>query len=225
MLWRKEYLISTKPFHWIIDSISKIKKNRIIEFVNEHEAIARLKAGDIIGLETIVKAYQVQAVRTAYFITNNTALAEEVAQDAFLRVYERIEQFNTELPFAPWFFRIVINLAIKAAKKETRTLSLNNSMKNREETFLELIPDELPEPDDKISMQQLQEDVQNALGNLTLKQRSVIVMRYYLNMSEAEMSNKLEIAPGTVKWHLYAARERLRTLLTTHWIRKSDERT
>ena len=184
--------------------------------MNEHEAIAQLKTGDIIGLKTLVNVYQVQAVRAAYFITNDKTMAEEIVQDAFLRVYERIEQFDVARPFAPWFFRIVTNLAIKAAKKEARTLSLDNSTTDLEATILELIPDTLPGPDDKIAMQQLQEEVRQALGKLTPKQRSVIVMRYYLDMSEAEMSNKLEIAPGTVKWHLHAARERLRTLLTAN---------
>lgn len=184
--------------------------------MNEHEAIARLKTGDIIGLKTLVNVYQVQAVRAAFFITNDKALAEEIAQDAFLRVYERIGQFDAARPFAPWFFRIVTNLAIKAAKKEARTLSLDNSTTDTEETILELIPDKLPKPDDKVAIQQVQEEVRQALSRLTPKQRSVIVMRYYLDMSEAEMADKLEIAPGTIKWHLHAARERLRTLLTVH---------
>ena len=187
-----------------------------MHFGDEREAINRLKEGNVLGLKTLVQTYQVQAVRAAYLITRNKALAEEIAQDAFLRVYERIGQFDGERPFAPWFFRIVTNLAIKAAKKEARTFSLDSPMTDSEETILELIPDKLPEPDDKIAMQQLQEEVRQALNKLTPKQRSVIVMRYYLDMSETEMSDKLEIAPGTVKWHLYAARERLRTLLMAH---------
>lgn len=184
--------------------------------MNEYDAISFLKKGNIIGLKVLVKNYQSQAIRTAYFIIQDKNLAEEVVQDAFLRVYERIEQFDVARPFPPWFFRIVTNLAIKAAKKEARILSLDNSTTDREETILELIPDKLPEPDDKVAMEQLQEEVRQALGKLTPKQRSVIVMRYYLDMSEAEMSDKLESAPGTIKWHLHAARERLRTLLTAN---------
>jgi RNA polymerase sigma-70 factor (ECF subfamily) len=184
--------------------------------MNKNDALLRLKKGDILGLKVLVRQYQVQAIRVADLITRDKVLAEEVVQEAFLRVYERIEQFDAGRPFPPWFFRIVTNLAIKAAKKEARTLSLDNSTTDPEETILELIPDTLPEPDDKIAMQQLQEEVRQALSKLTAKQRSVIVMRYYLDMSEAEMSNKLEIAPGTVKWHLHAARERLRTLLTAN---------
>lgn len=184
--------------------------------MNDVDAIAFLKKGKIIGLNALVQNYQVQAIRTAYFIVQNKNLAEEVVQDAFLRVYEHIEQFDTERPFPPWFFRIVTNLAIKAAKKEAKTISLNNSTTDVAGAIWELIPDKLPMPDDKIARQQLQEEVQQALGRLTPKQRSVIVMRYYLDMSEAEMSDNLEIAPGTIKWHLHAARMRLRTLLTTN---------
>lgn len=184
--------------------------------MNEYDAIAFLKKGNIIGLKPLVQNYQVQAIRTAYFIIQDKSLAEEVVQDAFLRVYDHIEQFDEARPFSPWFFRIVTNLAIKAAKKEARTLSLDNPTTGPEKSILELIPDKLPAPDDKIAMQQLQEEVWQALGKLTPKQRSVIVMRYYLDMSEAEMSDKLEIAPGTVKWHLYAARERLRALLSAN---------
>ena len=182
--------------------------------MNEHDAIACLKKGNVVGLKTLVQTYQVQAVRAAYFITHDKSLAEEVVQDGFLRVFERIEQFDETRPFAPWFFRIITNLAIKEAQKENRAVSLNISTADPETTLLEQIPDELPKPEDEIAVQQLQETVRKALRNLTPQQRAVIVMRYFLDMSEAEMSHKLEIAPGTVKWHLHAARERLRALLT-----------
>ncbi|MBE3119263.1 MAG: RNA polymerase subunit sigma-24, partial [Candidatus Atribacteria bacterium] len=61
----------------------------------ESEAIARLKEGDISGLETLVKVHQLKAVRTAYLIVRDYFLAEDVVEDAFLRAYERINQFDT----------------------------------------------------------------------------------------------------------------------------------
>jgi RNA polymerase sigma-70 factor (ECF subfamily) len=59
----------------------------------------------------------------------------------------------------------------------------------------------------------LNETVWQALVQLTPKQRAAVVMRYYLDMSEKEMTERLAIAPGTVKWRLHTARERLRQLL------------
>src|SRR4051794_10135971 len=76
---------------------------------NEYEALARLRDGDIGGLEALVRLYQVRAVRAAYLVVRDRALAEDVAQGAFLRVYQRIAQLDPARPFAPWFFRIVVN--------------------------------------------------------------------------------------------------------------------
>jgi RNA polymerase sigma-70 factor (ECF subfamily) len=70
-----------------------------------------------------------------------------------------------------------------------------------------------PSPEEAITAKQLQETVWQALSQLTPKQRAAVVMRYYLDMGEVEMAAQMAIAPGTVKWRLHAARERLRQLL------------
>ncbi len=75
--------------------------------MEEQEAIARLKRGDVGGLEALVHKYQVKAVRTAYLVVRDRALAEDIVQAAFLRAYERIGQFDAGRPFGPWFLRSV----------------------------------------------------------------------------------------------------------------------
>ena len=89
-------------------------------------AISRIKQGDLNGLETLVNRYQVQAVHAAYMIVYDRALAEDVAQAAFVKVVEHIHQFDEERPFAPWFFRIVVNDALKLAQKQKRNISLED---------------------------------------------------------------------------------------------------
>jgi RNA polymerase sigma-70 factor (ECF subfamily) len=69
--------------------------------MEEAEAIAQLRQGDVRGLDALVRGHQVQAVRTAYLITRDRALAEDIVQAAFVRGYERIEQFDTGRPFGP----------------------------------------------------------------------------------------------------------------------------
>ena len=92
--------------------------------MNEHQAIARLKRGDIDGLETLMQLHQVRAVRTAFLITRDRALAEDVVQAAFVRVYERIAQFDSNRVFEPWLLRIVTNDAVKAATRRERFVPL-----------------------------------------------------------------------------------------------------
>ncbi|NIV30634.1 MAG: sigma-70 family RNA polymerase sigma factor, partial [Anaerolineae bacterium] len=96
--------------------------------MKDQDAISHLKQGDLNGLGTLVRRYQAKAVQAAYAIVFDRALAEDVVQTAFVRAAERIEQFDDERPFAPWFFRIVVNDALKLAKKQKRDLSLEEQL-------------------------------------------------------------------------------------------------
>lgn len=181
--------------------------------MKEQEAITCLKHGNIAGLETIVHLYQIKAVRTAYLITHDLDLAEEVVQEAFLRVYERIGQFDSRRPFAPWFLRIVVNAAVKAARRSQRYLPIETLNRNERTALDERLFDIDPEMDDQVAARILRDRVWEALTNLTPKQRAAIVLRYYLGMDDVEMANELNVALGTVRWRLHAARERLLVLL------------
>ena len=96
--------------------------------MDEQQAITCLKRGDVSGLEILVQQYQVKAVRSAYLITQDRHLAEDIVQSAFLRIYNRIEQFDTSRPFAPWFFRIIANDAVKAVTRGQRQVSLDTEL-------------------------------------------------------------------------------------------------
>jgi RNA polymerase sigma-70 factor (ECF subfamily) len=185
--------------------------------MEEQEAIARLKRGDIGGLEALVRKYQVQAVRAAYLITRDRALAEDIVQAAFLRAYERIGQFDTGRSFGPWFLRSVINDAVKAAARRKRQVSLEASPEGEGASLANLLADPGPGPDDLMEAAEFRQTVWAALGELPPAQRAAIVLRYYLDLSEAEMADELACPPGTVKWRLHAARKRLRTLLRPLW--------
>ena len=185
--------------------------------MEEQKAIARLKRGDISGLEALVRKYQVQAVRAAYLITRDHALAEDIVQTAFLRAYERIGQFDAGQPFGPWFLRSVVNDAVKAAARRERQVSLEASSEGEETSLAELLADPSPGPDELAETAEVRQAVWAALGRLPPAQRAMIVLCYYLNLSEAEMADELACPPGTVKWRLYAARKRLRTLLRPLW--------
>lgn len=184
--------------------------------MEEREAVARLKRGDIQGLETLVRQYQVQAVRVAALVTQDRALAEDIVQAAFLRVYDRIGQFDSGRPFGPWFLRGVVNDAVKAAARREREVPLE--MESDDEMPLaELWADPAPGPVELAEAAETRQAIRDALGRLPPAQRAAIVLRYYLDLSEAELANELACPPGTVKWRLHAARQRLRALLRPLW--------
>src|SRR5512146_3273214 len=88
--------------------------------MDDSQAIRRLKNGDIGGLEILVARYQRKAVQTAYLITHDEQLAEDVAQETFVRVYQRILHFDETRPFAPYLLRSVANAALNATEKSAR---------------------------------------------------------------------------------------------------------
>ena len=77
--------------------------------MNDKREMERLSRGDITALGTLVRRYQTQALRAAYLVTHDLAQAEDVVSSAFLRVFERAEQFDSQRPFEAWFYRIVVS--------------------------------------------------------------------------------------------------------------------
>jgi RNA polymerase sigma-70 factor (ECF subfamily) len=187
--------------------------------VDEQNAIQSLKQGDIRGLEWLVLRYQLKAIRVAYLITRDRFLAEEIVQEAFINAYTYIGSFDDRRPFEPWFMRSVVNASVKATQKEAKHAApFPEEDKSRLEKVL---IDGGLHPEDQIELSEFQSRVREAMAQLSPRQRSVVVLRYFLDMSEKEMSDELEIAPGTLKWLLYTAAidcARLSCLLCSHWL-------
>ena len=183
--------------------------------MDELQAIALLKQGDISGLAVLVSTYQLQAIRTAYLITRDHPLAEDIVQTAFLRAYQRISQFDSSRPFGPWLLRSVINDAIKAATRQTRLVSLDDVTTSHEDSHALWQTAPISEPVELLERAETREAIRAALDQLTPAQRVVIVQRYYLDMSEVEMAAVLARPPGTIKSRLSAAQKQLRYLLSS----------
>jgi RNA polymerase sigma-70 factor, ECF subfamily len=178
--------------------------------MDEREAIDRLKKGDVGALEPLVRRYHARAGRVAYLIVRDHALAEDVAQGAFVRAYERIGGFDAERPFGPWFMRIVVNEAVGAARRRERTASYEGGDAGAP---VEWLADPAAGPQELAEEAEERRRVWAALEKLPPAQRAAVVQRYYLGMSEAEMAEGAGHPTGTIKSRLHAARRGLSRLL------------
>jgi len=178
--------------------------------MDEQQAIALLKQGDLGGLEVLVRLYQLRAIRAACLILGERTQAEDIVQSSFLRAAEKIHQFDDRRAFGPWFFRGVINAAIKSAKRQKRQIPLENDEEN--EPFN--LADPVPLPSDLVETEETRQAVWHALQRLAPKQRAVVILHYYLGLTEEEIEPILKSPIGTVKWRLYAARKRLKKFLS-----------
>ena len=183
--------------------------------MDEQEAIARIKRGDLSGLEELVLRYQARAVHAAYLIVQDRPTAEDVAQGAFLNAYQKISQFDDWRPFGPWFLQSVVNAAIKESNRQKRYVSLDVDVDEDESSLqiYEYLANPGPCPEEIVLRTETRQAVQLALTRLAPEQRAAIVMRYYLELSEAEMTRELHRSSSAVKWLLHAAKKRLRQLI------------
>ena len=178
--------------------------------MDETQAIQRLKNGDISGLEFLVARHQVKAVRTAYLITRDLGLAEDVVQDSFLQAFRSIRGFDSTRLFEPWFMRNVVNASVKMMQRSAKQVEVGDEAD--ESLFAELAA-RVESVEEQVESIEIQNQIWDAMQKLSPRQRAVIVQRYFLEMSEKEMAEDSGSAVGTVKWMLNAAREKLRGLL------------
>ncbi len=182
------------------------------KLTTEQQAIICLKQGDVAGLTLLVQAYQVRAVHAALFIVHDRDLAEEIAQEAFLQAYRKIGQFDERRPFGPWFLRIVINHALKAAERQRRFTPIQEAEDGY--NLSEWLIDARPGPEEMTQTEETREALWKAIEQLSPNQRKAVVMRYFLEKDESEMIRELNRPLTTVKWWLHSARQRLKKLLS-----------
>ena len=129
----------------------------------EEEAIAVLREGDPAGLESLVERHQLEALRTALIITGDRPTAEDVVEEAFVKVFQRIRQFKRGAPFAPWFYRIVVNEALSATRRRRLLAPLSPASDTR--------PDPAPGPDQLAEVSELQASLLAAVRELSVRRR------------------------------------------------------
>ena len=153
--------------------------------------------GSASDLEALFAAHWDRAHRAAYLVVHDSALAEDIAQEAFLAAVRNLDRFDRRRPFGPWLHRIVVNRAIDAARARS----------HRAETAIseDVVDESEREP--------LDDDVLAALAQLPPDQRAVIVMRHLLGYTPGEIAHALELPRGTVNSRLRRGLDALRETL------------
>ena len=175
--------------------------------------IERLRAADLTALGALFDRYYAQVYRTAAAITRDNAVAEDIAQDCFLKLHQYAHRIDVSLPLAPWLYRVTVNLSYTwISRRQKRRISLEALVDH-------LMSPSWYAPDQLAEHNEIQHHVRQAIGELPFNQRVVIVLHYLSQLSLEEISEILDCPVGTVKSRLYYARENLRRRLDeTHRI-------
>jgi len=166
--------------------------------------IVRLREGDVESLGELYERYHTLVYRTALAITRDEKAAEDILQDAFLRVYTYADRIDEARPLGPWLYRVTVNLAYSWTSRVKRWWhSLQDTIDN-----LSLAPRYYPEA--IAEEQEWQRLLQQAIDALPPRHRVVIVLHYLEGLSLKEIAFVVDAPEGTVKSRLHYARERLR---------------
>jgi RNA polymerase sigma-70 factor (ECF subfamily) len=174
--------------------------------VGDEQLIARARRGDEAAWAALVGQHQQAAFRLAYLIMGSADDAEDVTQDAFIRAFESLDQFDASRPFRPWLLGITRNLAYNRHRSARRYL-------NAVRRLLQAAPEPVVAPAGERSQPYEAEMLWQAVKRLQEIDQEVIYLRYFLELSVAETADTLQVAPGTVKSRLHRALNRLRDLV------------
>jgi RNA polymerase sigma-70 factor (ECF subfamily) len=181
--------------------------------MEERQSIARLKGGDIGGLEALARKYYLPAVRAAFLVVRDQELAEDIVQTSFLNLTTKIKQFDETKDFRPWFFRSIVNSAISDCRTRKRSMRLSDDDESHPLASIEKLIGEGESPEEEYISEETRAAVWQALEELSPQQRAAVVLKYYLELSENEITEELQRPKSTVKWLLFSARQKLRRLL------------
>jgi RNA polymerase sigma-70 factor (ECF subfamily) len=171
------------------------------------ELIRRVRAGDPTAFDALVAAYMRPAFQMAYRVVGHREDAEDLVQESFLAAYQYLDSFDVERPFGPWLNRIVLNRGANLRRSRTR---------RQTEPEVEAVST-APSALDESTRTEARELLVRALATLSERQRLIVTLFDVDGLTSTEIGERMELAPGTVRWHLHEARRVLRGALSSYF--------
>jgi RNA polymerase sigma-70 factor (ECF subfamily) len=189
---------------------------------DEGALVAAAKGGDISAFETLVGRYERKIFRLAQNITQNKEDAEDVMQEAFLKSYQHLGEFQGNSRFYTWLVRIAVNQALmKLRKRRPNQVSLDEDVDTGEDTIPREVEDWGPSPEDRYEQSELGDILSTTIAELEPPFRIVFQLRDIEELSTEETAEALGLSVPAVKSRLLRARLKLRQRLNRYF-KRSD---
>jgi RNA polymerase sigma-70 factor (ECF subfamily) len=194
-------------------------QSKLNEAGDELALVQAAKQGDVSAFEQLVKRYDRNIFRIANHITQNREDAEDVVQDAFLKAFRNLEQFQGNSKFYTWLVRIAVNESLMKLRRRRsdRTVSLDQEVETEEDTMPREVADWAPNPEQLYRQGELNEILTKTVNGLPASFRTVFVLRDIEGLSTEETAEALELSVPAVKSRLLRARLQLRDRLNKYF--------
>ena len=183
------------------------------------------KGGDDGAFGELVRRYDRNVFRIAQHITQNREDAEDVVQDAFLKAYTNLQQFQEQSKFYTWLVRIAVNEALMKLRRRRpeRMVSLDEEIKTEDDSVPREVADWSPNPEQNYNQAELREILSRTIQGLPPGFRTVFILRDVEGLSTEETAEALELSIPAVKSRLLRARLQLRERLNRFFVKPTVE--
>jgi RNA polymerase sigma-70 factor, ECF subfamily len=201
-----------------------IQKRTEEGITDELSLVRAAKNGDLEAFSELVRRYDRNIFRIAQHITHNEEDAQDVVQDAFLKAYQNLEQFQGNSKFYTWLVRIAVNEALMRLRKRRtdRTVSLDEDVETEEGTMPREVADWSPNPEQIYGQSELGDILKKTIQGLPPGFRTVFVLRDIEGLSTEETAEMLGLSVPAVKSRLLRARLQLRERLAKYFKSKKN---
>jgi RNA polymerase sigma-70 factor (ECF subfamily) len=192
---------------------------------DESVLVDAARNGDVGAFEQLVRRYDRNVFRIAQHITQNREDAEDVVQDAFLKAFQNLGQFQGQSKFYTWLVRIAVNEALMRLRRRRpeRMVSLDEDVKTEEDSMPREVADWSPNPEQLYSQAELKDILSKTVQGLPPGFRTVFVLRDVEGLSTEETAEALSLSVPAVKSRLLRARLQLRDRLNKFFKRRDGE--
>ncbi len=177
--------------------------------MNEEQAwVSQAQQGDDEAFTRLVETYQTPVFNLCYRMLGEPELAEDAAQETFLRAYQHLHRYDEKRPFATWLLSIAAHYCIDKLRRRKFSMFSMDAEDDDGNSF-ELPDVNAPNPEGESIKGQTQERVHAMLNGLDATDRAAIIMRYWYDYSEKEIAESLRLTVSAVKSRLHRARKEL----------------
>ena len=169
--------------------------------------VERFRNGDREAFTTLMVRYQRPIYNAAFWIVRSAEDARDIAQSVFLRVAERLDEFDGSHKFFSWIYRIAVNESLNLLRRNGHEEPLDDEIE---------LPGGSDDPESQARDAERSRHIHRALLTMSAMDRTVIVLRHFSECSYQEIARVLDVDEKTVKSRLFEARRRLRDLLTEY---------
>ena len=183
---------------------------------DDQTLVRAAQRGDMVAFEELVARHRDKIYARAFSMMRNEEEALDLSQEAWVKAWQRLKQFQGEASFLTWMTRIVINLCLDQLRKQKRLRAESIEQMDEELGGVERqMPVVTPNPTERLERVELRQRIDEALARLSYEHRTVLVLHEFEELEYKEIAKRMQCSIGTVMSRLFYARRKMAVLLAS----------